>query len=124
MNPLRLIWGALVFSTFVYCFIVWTLFGNKPASGTIEQELHQPFILVLMILSLGIFAASFALASSMPTEPARRRARYILRWSIIESITIYGLIATFLTHDWRLFAIGWILSLIAFTMAFPQMQEG
>jgi hypothetical protein len=123
MTQLRLIWTGLVISTFIYCLIVWMLFGKAAPSGTIEAELHQPIILVLMLLSFAMFAGSFALGSSMPDEPARRRARYIVRWAIIESTTIYGLIATFLTKDWRLFAIGWALSLIGFALAFPSAQE-
>ena len=46
-----------------------------------------------------------------------------MRWAIIESVTILALVAAFVAHDWRLFAIGWVLSLIGFVLAFPSAQE-
>ena len=110
---LGIIYFALITSTFIYAGIVWVLFGRRAPMGTIEEELHRPVIFVLMLLSLATFTATFALA----------RLPWITRWAIIEMSTLYGLIAAFIAHDWRLFVIGWVLSLIGFALAFPSRQE-
>ena len=47
----------------------------------------------------------------------------IWRWGALEAISIWGLMATFWTNDWRFFAGGWTLSLIGFALAFPQDEE-
>ena len=100
-------------STLIWAVIVGVVTRNQAPAGTVEQELHQPVILVLMLLSLATFAASFSLT----------RLPWITRWAVIESSAIYGLVAAFITHDWRLYAIGWVLSLIAFAFAFPPAKE-
>ncbi len=122
--PLRLIYFALIASIFIYAGIVWMLSRTWTPAGTLEEELHQPVILALMILSLAAFAFSFSLGAWMAAEtPGRLRARFVVRWAIIESVTIYALVATFIARDWRLFAIGWGLSLIGFALAPPAARE-
>jgi hypothetical protein len=111
MRQQRVIWAALVVSTFIYAIVTWVVTGNKTPSGTLEQELHQPVILILIVLALATFVASLSLR--VP----------IVRWAITESCSIYGLMAAFLTHDWRLFAAGWVLSLAGFALSFPAQQE-
>ena len=112
MRQLRIIYFALIASTFIYAGIVWVLVGSRAPMGTLEQEFRNPRILPFMLLSLATFTVSFSLT----------RLPWITRWSIVEVIAIYGLIATFLSNDWRLFAIGWVLSLVGFVIAFPREQ--
>jgi hypothetical protein len=38
-------------------------------------------------------------------------------------VTIYALVAAFIARDWRLFAIGWVLSLIGFIFAPPPARD-
>lgn len=122
--PLRLIYFALIISTFIYAGIVWALSRAWTPAGTLEQELHQPVNLILMVLSMSMFAFSFSLGAWMNAEtPERLRTRFIVRWAVIESVTIYALLAAFITRDWRLFAIGWVLSLIGFALAPPPGRE-
>ncbi len=122
--PLRLVYFALITSTFIYTAVVWSLSRGWTPAGTLEQELRQPIALILMILSMAAFAFSFSLGAWMNAEtPERRRARMIVRWAIIESSTIYALIASFLSRDWRFFAIGWVVTLIGFVLAPPPARE-
>ena len=110
--PLKLIYFALIASTFIYAGIIWMLLGQRTPAGTIEQELRRPDILILMLLSPSMFGLSLFLGGET-------RQRMIVRWAIVETSTIYGLIAAMLVSDWRLFAIGWGLSLLGFALAFP-----
>ena len=71
MTELKLIYASLVFSTFIYALIAWTIIAKQAPMGTIEQELHQPVILVPMIMSLAMFAAS---RSGLWRVPARLSA--------------------------------------------------
>jgi hypothetical protein len=122
--PLRLVYFALITSLFIYAGIVWSVSRTWTPSGTLEQELGQPIILVLMGLSMATFAFSFSLGAWMNAEtPERQRLRMVMRWAIIESVAIYPFLAAFFTHDWRLFAIGWILALIGFALAPPPERE-
>ncbi|MEK6375207.1 MAG: hypothetical protein AABO58_21240 [Acidobacteriota bacterium] len=122
--PLRLIYFALITSTFIYAGIVWSLSRAWTPAGTLEQELQQPIILILMVLSMATFAFSFSLGAWMNAEtPERQRLRIVVRWAIIESVTIYALMAAFIARDWRLFAIGWVLTLVGFVLAPPPGRE-
>ena len=107
----KIVYFALIFSTFIYCVIVWMLFADKEPSGTIRQELHRMDVLVVMILSAVMFVFSLGMRAD------------VQRWATIESSCILGLIATFMTHDWHFFAAGWVLSLIGYALAFPPAEE-
>jgi len=124
-SPLRLVYFALITSTFIYAGIVWSLSRGWTPAGTLEQGLQNRISLMMMILSMAAFALSFSVGIWMKNveTPERLRARFIVRWSIIETCTIYGLIATFIARDWRFFAIGWALSLVGFALAAPPRPE-
>lgn len=79
--PLRLVYFALITSTVFYAGIVWFLSRSWTPARTVEQELHQPIILILMVLSMATFALSFSLADWLMSAdtPARRRGRFVLR---------------------------------------------
>jgi hypothetical protein len=107
----KVVYFALIFSTFIYGIVVWFLFANKEPSGTLQQELHRTDVLALLFMAL----AALIVSLRFPAD--------ITRWAIVESVCIWGLVATFLTHDWRLFAGGWALSLIGYALAFPSPEE-
>lgn len=122
--PLRLIYFALIVSLFIYAGVIWSLSRAWTPAGTLEQEMQQPVILILMALSMATFAFSFSLGAWMNAEtPERQRLRMVVRWALIETVTIYALMAAFIARDWRLFAIGWVLSLIGFALAPPPQRE-
>ena len=107
----KVVYFALIFSTFIYCFIVWFMFADKEPSGTLQQELHRMDVLALMILSAAMFVVSIAMRVG------------VQRWAFVESSCILGLVATFMTSDWRLFAGAWVLSLVGYALAFPTAEE-
>ena len=107
----KIVYFAMVFSTFIYCFVVWFLFANKAPGGTLSQELHRTDIMILTLLALAVFVVSLRLPAD------------IARWALVESISIWGVIAAFFASDWRLFAGGWALSLIGYALAFPRAEE-
>ena len=107
----KLVYFALILSTFIYCLVVWVVMHAQAPMGTLEQEFHQPIVFVLMLLSLSAFVVSLSLRNA------------ITRWAFCESCCIYGIVAAFVAHDWRLFAMGWVLSLVAFVLARPAPRE-
>ena len=113
MSQLRIIYFALITSTFVYAIVIWVVLGKRQPEGTFDQALRRPMVLPLVVISLATFAVAFAL----------RRQPWITRWAITESIIIYGLVGALLTHDWRVFVFGWLLSLIGFALAFPRAER-
>jgi hypothetical protein len=107
----KIVYFAMVFSTFIYCFIVWFLFAGKAPSGTLQQELHRTDIMIFMFLTAFAFIYSLRLPANLT------------RWACAEAICIWGMMGTFFTDDWRLFAGGWALSLIGYALAFPSAEE-
>jgi hypothetical protein len=110
--PLQIVYFALIASTFVYALIVWMLMGQRTPPGTIEEALRRPVVAVPMLGALAMFVTSFAVGGAS-------RHRQIVRWALTESVTVFGLLASLLSGDWRLFVIGWMLSLVGFAMARP-----
>ena len=40
-----------------------------------------------------------------------------------EGACIHSLYAAMIALDWRLFAIGWVLSIVGFALAYPSARE-
>ena len=49
--------------------------------------------------------------------------RLVITMAIFESVAIFGLLAAFLTHDWRLYIGPWVLALVGFIRAFPRGES-
>ncbi len=59
----------------------------------------------------------------MIMEKGPWRIGFIVRLALFEATAIYGMVAAFLTYDWRLFAPTWILAVAGFIQSFPSEQR-
>jgi hypothetical protein len=113
----QFIWLALVTATCVYGVIDYVVIGHLVHLQTFEQELRSAAVLVLYGAAAATFLAAFALKAT------RRRRIFIARLALFESVAIYGLVASFLTNDWRLFLPTWALAMLGFVQTLPPSAE-
>ena len=115
MNPSKLIWFAMVGSTLIYFAIIYTL--GKPVEGSFQDAfMRHQFTPILY----GIAAVTFIMGNVLPGRsrgPAR--LKMVIALALFESCAIYGLVAAFVVHDWRLFIPTWILCLIGMVRVYP-----
>jgi len=113
----QFIWLALVTATCIYGVVDYVVIGHLVHLQTFEQELRSPIILVLYGAAAITFLGAFALSAT------RQRQIFIMRLALYESIAIYGLVAAFLTNDWRLFLPTWALAMLGFVQTLPPSAE-
>jgi len=113
----QFIWVALVTATCIYGVVDYVVIGHLVHLQTFEQELRSPIILVLYGAAAITFLGAFALSDT------RQRQIFITRLALYESIAIYGLVAAFLTNDWRLFLPTWALAMLGFVQTLPPSAE-
>ena len=115
MKQDKLIWFALVFSTLIYAAIIYTLYPNP--QGSFDDAVKQPKTLICYGLALMEFILALVIPSLQANRPAR--LRMVVALALFESCAIFGLIAAFLTQDWRVFVPAWIISLIGMWRVYP-----
>lgn len=116
MDQRKIIWFAIVTSTFIYAAILWSLSRSWPQPGAFEQALRRPMVPGLYIAA----AVMFLVALTVPRAIGEVRQRLIVTLALFESCAIFGLVAAFLTQDWRLYAAPWAVSLIGFIVNYPR----
>lgn len=131
---MRIIWMAMVISVLLYGIVAWMMTRGGQAGHPVEQTLQQPTVQVLY----GLGVMMFILSSVVPrlvlrgrgeglhlgrppasVVPKEIRLALIIRFAMLESVAIFGLVCAFLFHDARLFVPPASLSLVGFLMAFP-----
>jgi hypothetical protein len=113
----QFIWVALVVATCIYGVIDWIVVRPQIRVNGFEQEIRSPLVLVLYAAAVVSFFGALTIA------PARRREKFIARMALCESVAIFGLVAAFVTNDWRLFIPTWALALIGFLQTMPPSAE-
>lgn len=131
---MRIIWMAMVISVLIYGFITWTLTRRGEPRPPVEETIQQPTVQVLYGLGVMMFILSSVLprmvlrgkddgrqrgkapGSGVPNEI---RVALIIRFAMLESVAIFGLICAFMYNDGRLFFPPAMLSLVGFLMAMP-----
>ncbi len=114
MKTEKVIWAAMVFSTLIYAGMAYTILRERPTS--FDDAVQQPYTLVLYAFALAAFVAGFVMPRLM-RAPAK--LKMVIALAIFESCAIFGLMAAFLAHDWRLFIPAWIVSLIGMMRVYP-----
>lgn len=130
---LKIIWIALFNSILIYLAFCW-FFPSEEMANDLETAVRNPTVTLLYGMSLVSFIASFLLFNQMtasqrhshPTHDDQRRAAsaplvraFLVRWALLEVITIFGLIAAFLSHSREVIVPAFILSAIGFFLSFP-----
>ena len=113
----QVVWIALFIATCIYAVLDWVVVGHLVHVQTFEQELRSPLVLVLYALAVVAFFAAFAFTAT------RRQNVYVARLALFEACAIFGLIAAFLTNDWRLFLPTWALAVVGFVQTLPPRAE-
>jgi len=116
-RQLQIIWVGLVTASCIYGVIDWVVVGRLVHVKSLEQELRSPVVLALY----GVAALTFLTALGVRITP--RRQMLIVRLALFEAVAIYGLLAAFLTNDWRLFLPTWVLAMLGFVQTLPPSAE-
>jgi hypothetical protein len=119
MSQRKIIWTALVMSTFVYGAITYVMSSDWPRPGPLAAAIQQQMVLGLYAAAVAVFFAALIVPGRIP----HHRQRFILRLALFESCAIFGLLAAFLTRDGRLFIAPWALSLVGFFSSSPSDVE-
>lgn len=114
MKQDKLIWFAIVFSTFMYALVIWILY-SKP-EGSFEDGVRQQMTMVMYAAALIAFVFGLFVPGTM-RGPAR--VKMIAGLAIFESCAIYGLVAAMLARDWRLFIPTWVVALLGMWRVYP-----
>ena len=122
MTPLQrrqfqIIWLGLVVATCIYGVIDYVVIGQRVHLQTLEQEIRSPLVLALYGLALLMFLGAFRF-TALDKQPV-----FIARLAFFESCAIFGLIASFLTNDWRLFLPTFALAMLGFVQTLPPSAE-
>lgn len=114
----RVIWAGLLASTFLYAFIAWFVVGTPAVD--LRTEVLQPFMLVVYAVALTTYVTAFLFSGALARRGVARETTLIVKMAMLEAVTIFGLVAAFLAHDWRLILPTWALSLVGMLRSFPQ----
>jgi len=111
----KIFWFGIFLSTLIYAVVLYSLSKNWPRPGSFDDAIRKPIPAVLYLVAL----ATFALAFAVPRIIRHRDPAFIAALALFEACAIYGLLAAFLTQDWRLYLAPWALAVIGFMTRFP-----
>ena len=124
---LPIVWGSMIVAVVFYAALVFLLVPVPPRSSPMEW-IANPIALGLHVAAFGTFMTAFVLPAVLTrrrgTEPdaAFSSSGWIIRWALLESVAIFGLLAAFLAKDPRAFLILGLLSLAGFMTAYPRTE--
>lgn len=112
----RVLWFAIAFSTVIYAGIIYFI-THQQVQGSYEDSLKHPFVLPLYALGLVTFLITMFVMGRFKLGNAQ--AGMIVRMALYEAIAVFGLVAAFVTHDWRVYLAPWALALMGFVREWP-----
>lgn len=115
MHSKKIIWFAIVMSTFIYGLMLYFLAQDWPAPGSFDEAVRKPMVLPIYMVAMLSFLGAFMLPRAF-RDP---KQAWIASLALFESCAVFGLVVAFLNQDWRLFLPGWALSLLGFFIRFP-----
>lgn len=118
MRQQKIIWGALVFSTFIYVGVAYAL-APDPALPFSESVMKLEALMFYGV-ALVTFIAALAVPGMMLNLPPQKRL--VMTMATFEACTIMGLVVAILLKDWRLIVPTWIASLIGFMREYPSSE--
>ena len=115
MRQQKIIWVALVFSTFIYVGLAYTLAPEPelPFSDSVTQTMA----LALYGAAFATFIAALVVPSLLVSAPPQKRL--VVAMAMFEACTLMGLVAAMMLKDWRLIVPTWIASLVGFMREYP-----
>jgi len=119
MKVEKVIWFAIVFSTFLYAAIVYTIAPNP--EGTFGEAVKRnQLTLILYLVAFAEFVAASVVPSLMRSIP--ERTKLIVALAMYEACAIFGLVAAMFDRDWRLYIPTWVLALIGMLRVYPKQD--
>jgi len=117
---LRVIWSAFLIAPLMYGALIWLL---KPGSS-VDPELER-WIAVFLGVAAGIqLLVVFVLKQMIVGVTGDDYRKYcIVRWALVESIGVYGLVQHFLGADWLVPVAFVLLSFIMTITMAPSALE-
>jgi len=121
MNQLRVIWAAILMSTIIYFAVLWTAMHERPFTRSLENALRDPRTIGAYVVAIVLYFAAFMISGSIERRHAKdaRRAA-IIRFAILESVCVVGVVIAFLEGDWRLYLPTFVLAFIGFARSLPR----
>lgn len=139
LQTVQLFWVALFAAVLVYGAIAWLVAGESvsPVGQRLEDWLRNPVALALYLLGVADFILAFVIPRMIPRLRPRAEApaptaapsafaiphevttALIVRYAMLETAAILGLVAALLLRDWRLYLGLGGLSLVGFLLSFP-----
>ena len=130
---LKILWGALLASHFIYVFVLYTL--NQNYEG--EKGLENPMMLPIMAsAAIFAYAAGFFLFKHLLGGEKKKMLNrsqdematlyltpMILRLALFEGAAIMGFMLAFISHDINYYLPPLILNVGLFAMNFPSEQR-
>lgn len=114
----KLIWFAIVFSTFMYMVIVYAIAPNP--EGTFGEAVKRNQLTLILYL---VAFAEFVAASVVPSLIRKpERTKLIVALALYEACAILGLMAAMIDRDWRLYIPTWVLALIGMLRVYPKQD--
>lgn len=116
MNQQKIIWGAIVFSSFIYVLLAYMTAPDP-------RQAFSDSVAATMTLALyGAAFACFLIAMVIPSlfVQSPQRMKMIVALAMFEACAIMGLGAAIIQHDWRLVLPAWVASLVGFMREFPR----
>ena len=116
MQPRRIIWFAIVFSTLLYGVLAYATERNYTLQP-IARTMERPVVIGLYVIAIAVYAV--ALLVGRRSEASSGSSQFIVSLALFEAVAILGLCAAFVIHDWRLYLPSWLLALIGFVRTYP-----
>ena len=117
MRQQRIIWFAIFSSTVIYLVMAYWMAPVPPRP--FEQSVRNMVTLVMYGMAVAVFIAAMVVPSHKQSPPSQKM---IMALAMFESCAIFGLLAAFMQHDWRLYVPTWIVALIGFMREFPSNE--
>ncbi|MFL6245099.1 MAG: hypothetical protein ACJ74H_03670 [Thermoanaerobaculia bacterium] len=118
MNQQKIIWGALVFSSFIYVLLAYMMAPNPERS--FSESASATMTLALYGAAFACFLVAMVIPAMLVSTPPR--VKMLVAMAMFEACVIMGLIAATVLKDWRLIVPAWIASLIGFMREFPSSE--
>jgi F0F1-type ATP synthase membrane subunit c/vacuolar-type H+-ATPase subunit K len=137
-NP-KILWSAMTLSIFIYLVIAFVANNPKEPIG-VDKAIEEPIVLTLYAIGAATFATSFVIGrifarpmsdasvnavapdAPRPLSPGTFRI-LLVRWALIESVTIFGLVAAFVARCPEIILLPFVLSLAGFVMTYPSSDR-
>ncbi len=117
----RIIFAALLIAVAMYSAIAFIM-GRQNAGKPLAEEFRNPLVVPIYIVAAITFVVAIVLRARFRERQLPMRMTNIVFWSLLEAITIYGLVLSFVCKDWRLIVGPAFLTALGFILTFPQEQ--